>query len=288
MISIDSDGTPQGNDDDQVGYRKPPKRFRFTKGRSGNPSGKLGSKKHSAILMTKALLQPIPIKRDGRREKVSKLVAFATQLANKATQGDYQSIRLLLSYCAWIHAELTEPIRQHGGLPPEVGRAIRRALLGLPDEDDEPASEIRQSVEHAPSALKPDLEPIGEKKRTGPSEVGFGRPPAQYRFRKGRSGNLAGRPPVLKTFERILRRLLLQRVRLTENGCVRSVVRLQVIFEQIVNRAALGRPRFERLLLEYIPSVDRVIDRDRRHPKNLTKLLSSSLLRSMDSDDGSG
>ena len=83
-------------DDDQAGYGKPPKRFRFTKGRSGNPSGKLGAKKHSAVLMTKALLQPIPVKRDGRREKITKLQAFATQLVNKATQGDYQSIRLLL------------------------------------------------------------------------------------------------------------------------------------------------------------------------------------------------
>jgi hypothetical protein len=234
--------------------------------------------------MTKALLQPIPVKRDGRREKITKLQAFATQLVNKATQGDYQSIRLLLSYCAWIHSELTEPIRQHGGLPPEVGRAIRRALLGLPDEDDDPASEIRQSIEHAPAAV-PELEPSREDKRTGRSEVGFGRPPAQYRFRKGRSGNLAGRPPTLKTFERILRRLLLQRVRLTENGRVRSVVRLQVIFEQIVNRAALGSPRFQRLLLEYIPSVDSVLDRDRRQPKNLNKMIRSRLFRSMDSDD---
>ncbi len=272
-------------DDDRAGYGKPPKRFRFTKGRSGNPRGKLGAKKHSAVLMTKALLQPIPVKRDGRREKITKLQAFATQLVNKATQGDYQSIRLLLDYCSWIHSELTEPIRQHGGLPPEVGRAIRRALLGLPDEDDSLASEIPQSIEHAPTALKSELEPLGEEKRTGPSEVGFRRPPAQYRFRKGRSGNLAGRPPVLKTFERLLRRLLLQRVRLTENGCVRSVVRLQIIFEQIVNRAALGSPRFQRLLLEYIPSVDSVLDRDRRQPNNLNKTIRSRLLKSMDSDD---
>ena len=119
-------------DDDEAGYSKPPERFRFKKGRSGNPSGKRYAKKHSSVLMKKALLQLIPVKRDGRREKITKLQAFATQLVNKATQGDYQSIRILLSYCSWIHSELTEPIRQHGGLPPEVGRAIRRALLGLP------------------------------------------------------------------------------------------------------------------------------------------------------------
>ena len=99
--------------------------------------------------MKKALLQLIPVKRDGRREKITKLQAFATQLVNKATQGDYQSIRILLSYCSWIHSELTEPIRQHGGLPPEVGRAIRRALWGLPDEDYSPrASCLKVSSTH--------------------------------------------------------------------------------------------------------------------------------------------
>jgi Family of unknown function (DUF5681) len=272
-------------DDDQAGYGKPPKRFRFKKGRSGNPSGKPGAKKHSSVLMTKALLRLVPVKRDGCREKVTKLHAVATQLVKKATEGDYQFIRLLLDYCSWIHSELTEPIRQRGGLPPEVGRAIRRALLGLPDEDDSLESEIPQGIEHAPAAVKLDLELLEEEKQTGPSEVGFRRPPAQYRFRKGQSGNLAGRPPALKTFERLLRRLLLQRVRLTENGCVRSVVRLQVIFEQIVNRAALGSPRFQRLLLEYIPSVDRVLDQGLRQPKNLNKIIRSRLFKSMDSDD---
>jgi len=272
-------------DDDQAGYGKPPKRFRFKKGRSGNPSGKPGAKKHSSVLMTKALLRLVPVKRDGGREKITKLQAVATQMVNRATQGDYQSIRLLLSYCSWIHSELTEPIRRNGGLPPEVGRAIRRALLGLSDEDDDITTDVSQNTEHEPTASKPELEPIGEEKRTGPSEVGFRRPPAQYRFRKGQSGNLAGRPPALKTFERLLRQLLLQRVRLTENGSVRSVVRLQVIFEQIVNRSALGIVRFQRLLMEYIPSVDSVFDRDRRQPKNLDKIIRSRLLKSMDSDD---
>lgn len=235
--------------------------------------------------MKKALLQLIPVKRDGRREKITKLQAFATQLVNKATQGDYQSIRILLSYCSWIHSELTEPSRQYSGLPLEVGDAIRRALLGLPDEDNGLASEVGPSVEDAPISVKPEVQPLAEEKRTGPSEVGFGRPPAKSRFRKGRSGNPAGRPPVIRTFERLLRRLLLQKVRVTENGCARSVVRLQVIFEQIVNQAALGSARFQKLLLEYLPSVDATLDRDRKQPKNLAKLVRTSLLESINSDD---
>ena len=263
MRSFDDDRWSEGDDDYQVGYGRPPKHSRFKKGRSGNRSGKPGAKKNAAAFLRKALLQPVLVKKDGRLIRVPKLQAAATQLVNKSAQGDYQSIRRLLSYCSWIHSELTEPSRQRGGLSPEVGEAIRRALLGLPDEADSVAKEKPSSAEHAPIAVTPEVQPEEEEKRIRPSEVGFGRPPVQSRFQKGRSGNPAGRPPATKTFERLIKRLLLEKVRITENGCPRTVVRLQVVFEQIVNRAVLGNSRFLKLLLEYIPSVDVVLNHNR-------------------------
>lgn len=285
MRSFDDDRWSEDDDGYQVGYRRPPKDSRFRKGRSGNPSGQPGANKHSAVLMKKALLQPVLVKQDGRRRRVTKLQVVATQLVNKATQGDYQSIRLLLSYCSWLHSELTEPSRQRGGLSPEVGAAIRRALLGLPDEADSVVKEKPSSAERAPIALTPEVQPKEEEKGTRPSEVCFGRPPVQSRFRKGQSGNLAGRPPMVKTFARLIKRLLLEKVRITENGCPRTVVRLQVVFEQIVNRAALRNSRFMKLLLEYIPSVDIALDRNRKPPKNLNQVIRRSLYESKDSDD---
>jgi|ERR1035437_233826 hypothetical protein len=195
------------------------------------------------------------------------------QLVNKATQGDYQSIRRLVSYCSWLHSELTEPSRQLGGLSFEEGEAIRRALLGIRDEAGSVAKENPSSAEHAPIAVTPEVQPQEEEKRIRPSEVGFGRPPVQSRFRKGRSGNPAGRPPAVKTFARLIRRLLLEKIRITENGYPRMVVRLQVVFDQIVNRAALGNSRFLKLLLEYIPSVDAVLGRKRKLRKNLVQIL---------------
>ncbi len=273
MRSFDDDRWSEDDDEYRVGYGRPPKRSRFRRGQSGNPSGKPGAKKTSASLLRKALLEPVLVKQDGRLRRVTKLQAVATQLVNKATQGDYQSIRRLLSYCSWLHSELTEPSREFGGLSPEVGEAIRRALLGLPDEIDSVAKENPSSAEHAPIAVTPEAQPQEEAKRTGRSEVGFGRPPVQSRFRKGRSGNPAGRPPAVKTFSRLIRRLLLEKIRITENGCPRMVVRLQIVFEQIVNRAALGNSRFLKLLLEYIPSVDVVLGRKRKLRKNLVQIL---------------
>jgi len=273
MRSFDDDRWSEDDDEYRVGYGRPPKRSRFRRGQSGNPSGKPGAKKTSASLLRKALLQPVLVKQDGRLRRVTKLQVVATQLVNKATQGDYQSIRRLLSYCSWLHSELTEPSRQFGGLSFEEGEAIRRALLGIRDDAGCVAKEKPSSAEHAPIAVTPEVQPQEEEKRIRPSEVGFGRPPVEGRFQKGRSGNPAGRPPAVKTFARLIRRLLLEKIRITENGCPRTVVRLQVVFEQIVNRAALGNSRFLKLLLEYIPSVDIVLGRKRKLRKNLVQIL---------------
>src|ERR1035437_6048416 len=163
------------------------------------------------------------------------------QLVNKATQGDYQSIRRLVSYCSWLHSELTEPSRQLGGLSFEEGEAIRRALLGIRDEAGSVAKENPSSAEHAPIAVTPEVQPQEEQKRIRPSEVGFGRPRVKSRI--------------------------------TQNGSPRMVVRLQVVFDQIVTRAALGNSRFLKLLLEYIPSVDAVLGRKRKLRKNLVQIL---------------
>jgi uncharacterized protein DUF5681 len=285
MRSFDDDGWSEDDDEHQVGYGRPPKDSRFKKGRSGNPSGKRGAKRNSLTFLKKALLQPIPVKLDGRRGRVTKLEAIATLLVNKAMQGNYQIIKLLLSYFLWLHLELVEPIRQGGGLSPEVGDAIRRALLGLPNDADSVAEEKAPVTEHAQIAVTLEAQPLDEKKCARLSEVGFGRPPVKSRFRKGQSGNPAGRPPTAKSFEKLIRRLLVGKVRLIENGCTRTATRWQVILEQIVNQATRGKIRFLKLLLEYIPSVDNVLVRERKLPRNLVEIFTKSLYESRDSDD---
>ena len=285
MRSFDDDRWSDDDDECQVGYGRPPKHSQFKRGRSGNPSGKPGSKNHAAVLMRKALLQPVLIKQNGRLRRVTKLETIAIQLVNKATQGTYQSIRRLFSYCSWLHSELTEPSRKGGGLPPEVGATIRRALLGLPDEADSVKQERPSDAGHAATAAGAVVQPHEDEERIRTSEVGFGRPPAHSRFRKGQSGNPAGRPPVAKTFARIIKRLLFDNIRITENGHARTVTRLQAVFEQIVNRAALGDARFVKLLLEYIPSVDIALVRKRKSPKNLVQIVRKRLLEPVDPYD---
>jgi Family of unknown function (DUF5681) len=280
MRFFDDDRRSEDDDTHPVGYGSPSTLSRFRKGQSGNPSGKPGAKKTSATLFRRALLQPVLVKQGGRRRKVTKLQVVATQLVNKAMQGDYQATRLLLSHCSWLHAELTEPMRQRRGLSPEVTAAIRKALAGRLDDNGTALDSEPSGAEHATDREKPEVQTQEKEKRTGPYEVGFGKPPVQSRFRKGQSGNPAGRPPMAKTFARLVKRLLLEKVSITENGCARTAMRLQVIFEQMVNRAALGNARFLKLLLEYIPSVDIVLARNRKPPKNLVQIIYKRLYES--------
>ena len=63
----------------------------------------------------------------------------------------------------------------------------------------------------------------------GDSRVGYRRPPRHSRFQPGRSGNPRGRPPGVKSLSDIVRKIVGQKVTVTENGRVRRVPRLEAI-----------------------------------------------------------
>ena len=72
----------------KVGKGNPPEHTRFAKGTSGNLKGRpKGSKNLSTIIMDAAKAQ-VTATIDGKRRKISKLVASAMQLATKAAGGD--------------------------------------------------------------------------------------------------------------------------------------------------------------------------------------------------------
>jgi hypothetical protein len=83
------------NADYQVGYGKPPKPTRFTKGQSGNPKGRAKGSKNLSTLLTKTLNEPVVINENGRRRTITKLEAMTKQLVNTAAGGDPRAIKLL-------------------------------------------------------------------------------------------------------------------------------------------------------------------------------------------------
>ena len=254
MESFNDDRRSEFDDKYEVGYRKPPKDSRFKKGRSGNPRGKPRGTKNSATLLKQALLAPVLVKQNGHQTKTTKLRVIVTRLIHQAMKGVYVSIRLLLRY-AGLDRLLNEPERENQGLSAATADAIRRAIAGdlyRPETDaGSTANEILQASGYSERETRSRTGTRGQ-----PYQVGYGKPPKHTRFQKGRSGNPFGRPRAPKSFRTLTQRMLDEEVSLTENGQQRVLSRLEVIFTQIVNKAAMGDQKFQALLLEYAPAID--------------------------------
>ena len=88
-------------------------------------------------------------------------------------------------------------------------------------------------------------------------EVGYGKPPNATRFKKGRSGNPAGRRRGSKNFSTMLDEELEQRVVIRENGRQKTITKRRASMRQLVNKAASGEHRALQILLNYLHDLER-------------------------------
>jgi Family of unknown function (DUF5681) len=102
--------TDQSRDYD-VGYGRPPRHTRFQKGRSGNPRGRPRGAKNLSTLLNEALNERVLVAANRGRRKITKQQAMITQLVNKAAQGDWRAIKILLEIVQAIEnrMEATSP-----------------------------------------------------------------------------------------------------------------------------------------------------------------------------------
>lgn len=77
-----------GDDDYDVGYRKPPLQSQFKRGKSGNPTGKRAPVLDINELIRAELKKTIQITENGKTKRVTKLQAVAMKFVQKAMQGD--------------------------------------------------------------------------------------------------------------------------------------------------------------------------------------------------------
>ena len=196
----------------KVGYGRPPKHSRFQPGHSGNSRGKPADARHPATILKRALLEKIPVKQYGREIKITKLDVFISQLINDAMRPEYFSVQLLFKH-AGLGLKLEEAIReQDGGISPEVGNLIRRALVGEDIETAMLSIGDPSGEPSLPSGRVIDQLQVKDSAEGQVQRVGYRNPPMHSRFQKGRSGNSAGRPRISKDFASITRRMLLERV----------------------------------------------------------------------------
>jgi Family of unknown function (DUF5681) len=87
-------------------------------------------------------------------------------------------------------------------------------------------------------------------------EVGYGKPPAHTRFKKGQSGNPRGRPPGAKNLKTLLSDALNEPVIVTENGGHRKITKREAIVAQLVNRSATADWRAVKILFDILRDIE--------------------------------
>jgi hypothetical protein len=99
---------PDQKRDYEVGYCKPPRQTRFTKGQSGNPRGRSPGAKNLKTLLSDALNEFVIVSENGGRRKITKREAIVTQLVNRSASADFRAIKILLDMVRDIEGQ-TEP-----------------------------------------------------------------------------------------------------------------------------------------------------------------------------------
>ncbi len=84
------------NDDDSVGYKKPPKHTQFKPGQSGNPKGRPKGTKNLATDLSEELSEKIVVTEGGKQLEISKQRAMIKSLLAKALRGDTRAATVLL------------------------------------------------------------------------------------------------------------------------------------------------------------------------------------------------
>lgn len=85
-------------------------------------------------------------------------------------------------------------------------------------------------------------------------KVGYGRPPKETQFKKGVSGNPAGRPTGARSLHTILAEELRRRVPVQENGRMKNMTKLEVFVRKRVNDGIKGGSRDAEALIRLIMS----------------------------------
>jgi hypothetical protein len=84
----------------------------------------------------------------------------------------------------------------------------------------------------------------------GDYDVGYGRPPKQYQWKKGQSGNPTGRPRKELDDKDLLEKLLKERVAMREDGKELKITKREAYFRTHMAKAIKGDVRSARLMMD--------------------------------------
>jgi hypothetical protein len=95
------EATTEGEGDGyEVGYGRPPKHTRFSKGRSGNPKGRPAGARNFSTDVTEVLKSPVKTRDGARLKTMSTQMAALLRLREQALKGDFKAMNRLLELAA--------------------------------------------------------------------------------------------------------------------------------------------------------------------------------------------
>ena len=81
-------------------------------------------------------------------------------------------------------------------------------------------------------------------------EVGYKKPPKHTQFKKGQSGNPAGRPKDGRNVKMVLQDVAMEEITLSENGVPRKMSKKEALIRSLYARALAGDNQAARLLFK--------------------------------------
>lgn len=81
--------------------------------------------------------------------------------------------------------------------------------------------------------------------------VGYGKPPAESRFKPGQSGNPKGRPKGVKNFSTLMDKELATKVTIKEGEKRRKISKREAMVKQLTNKAAAGDHKSIQVVFDY-------------------------------------
>lgn len=87
-------------------------------------------------------------------------------------------------------------------------------------------------------------------------KTGYKKPPKHTRFKKGQSGNPAGRPKGRKSLNKRFEEMMAEKVTIVENGERKQVAKGDLLLKSLFNQATKGNIRAADMLLKRLDAIE--------------------------------